>query len=63
MSYQSLRGDPVPVTDLLRQAAPVTASLILGGAILWLMLSIPLGTLSAPQTGLPPLTEGSSSSS
>ena len=51
VSYQSLRGDPVPVTRLLRQAAPVTASLILGGAILWLMLSIPLGTLSALRPG------------
>jgi len=52
VSYQSFgQRNPVPVTHLLRQAAPVTASLILGGAILWLMLSIPLGTLSALRPG------------
>ena len=29
------------------QAAPVTASLVFGGAVLWLMISIPIGILSA----------------
>ena len=28
-------------------AAPVTASLVLGGAVLWLLVSIPIGVLSA----------------
>jgi peptide/nickel transport system permease protein len=35
------------VTDKLRRAAPVTLSLVLGGVILWLLISIPLGVLSA----------------
>jgi peptide/nickel transport system permease protein len=51
VSYQSFGRSPVPVTHLLREAAPVTASLILGGAILWLLLSIPLGILSALRPG------------
>ena len=29
------------------QAAPVTASLVFGGAVLWLLISIPVGILSA----------------
>jgi len=36
-----------PVTDRLRRAAPVTFSLVLGGILLWLLISIPLGVLSA----------------
>ena len=35
------------VTDRLRRGAPVTLSLVLGGVILWLLISIPLGVLSA----------------
>ena len=35
------------VNDLLRRAAPITGSLILGGAVFWLLLSIPIGILSA----------------
>src|SRR4029077_3022495 len=35
------------VTHQVLQAAPVTASLVLGGAVLWLMISIPIGILSA----------------
>lgn len=35
------------VTQQVLQAAPVTASLVLGGAVLWLMLSIPIGIMSA----------------
>ena len=31
----------------MKDAAPVTASLVLGGAIFWLLLAIPLGILSA----------------
>jgi peptide/nickel transport system permease protein len=52
VSYQSFGGrNPILVTRLLAEAAPVTASLIVGGAVLWLMLSIPLGTLSALRAG------------
>jgi peptide/nickel transport system permease protein len=35
------------VNEIVRNAAPVTASLVFGGAILWLLLSIPVGVLSA----------------
>lgn len=35
------------VNDVVFRAAPVTASLVFGGAIFWLTLSIPIGILSA----------------
>ncbi len=35
------------VTDRLRRGVPVTLSLVLGGVIVWLLISIPLGILSA----------------
>ena len=35
------------VNDVIKEAAPVTASLVLGGAILWMMISLPIGILSA----------------
>jgi peptide/nickel transport system permease protein len=35
------------VTREVLNAAPVTASLVLGGAVLWLLISIPIGILSA----------------
>jgi peptide/nickel transport system permease protein len=35
------------VNDIVARAAPVTASLVFGGAILWLMIALPLGILSA----------------
>src|SRR5205823_3817245 len=36
-----------PVTKLVLSAAPVTASLVFGGALVWLMIAIPIGILSA----------------
>src|SRR5438128_2382047 len=36
-----------PVVDQLKPAAPVTFSLMLGGVFIWLLISIPLGILSA----------------
>jgi len=36
-----------PVTDRLRRGAPVTFSLVLGGVVFWLLISVPLGILSA----------------
>ncbi len=36
-----------PVNTLVLQAAPVTVSLVFGGVILWLLLAIPIGILSA----------------
>jgi peptide/nickel transport system permease protein len=36
-----------PVTQILGDAAPVTVWLVLGGALLWLLISIPVGILSA----------------
>jgi len=35
------------VNDVIKTSAPVTASLVFGGAILWLLVSIPIGVLSA----------------
>jgi peptide/nickel transport system permease protein len=35
------------VRDLVLTAAPVTASLVIGGAIMWLLIALPIGVLSA----------------
>jgi peptide/nickel transport system permease protein len=35
------------VNDIVARAAPVTASLVFGGAVFWMLLSVPLGVLSA----------------
>jgi peptide/nickel transport system permease protein len=35
------------VNDVIARAAPVTASLVFGGAIFWLLLSVPVGIMSA----------------
>ena len=35
------------VNDVIKDAAPVTASLVLGGAILWMLIALPVGILSA----------------
>ena len=37
----------ISVDEYLREDAPVTASLVFGGAVCWLALSIPIGILSA----------------
>jgi peptide/nickel transport system permease protein len=51
-----LRGQEV--NEILLRAAPVTASLVIGGAVLWLLLAIPTGLLSAlrPRSPLSRLT-------
>jgi peptide/nickel transport system permease protein len=36
-----------PVTDIIKDAAPVTASIVLGGVILWMMIALPVGIFSA----------------
>ena len=36
-----------PVSTLILSAAPVTASLVLGGVIMWLLIALPVGILSA----------------
>src|SRR5207244_11347719 len=36
-----------PVNSMVGEAAPVTASLVIGGAILWMLIAIPIGILSA----------------
>ncbi len=36
-----------PVVDVIARAAPATASLVVGAAILWLLLAFPIGILSA----------------
>jgi peptide/nickel transport system permease protein len=35
------------VNDVVGRAAPVTASLVLGGAVIWLLVSLPIGVFSA----------------
>jgi peptide/nickel transport system permease protein len=44
-------GKPTLVTTKVFRAVPVTVSLLLGGAVLWLAIAIPLGTLSAVYPG------------
>ena len=36
-----------PVRDIVLKAAPVTASLVFGGVLLWMTLALPIGVLSA----------------
>lgn len=36
-----------PVTEIIKDAAPVTASIIVGGVILWMMVALPIGIFSA----------------
>jgi peptide/nickel transport system permease protein len=36
-----------PVTELIGRALPVTASLVIGGALMWFLLAVPIGILSA----------------
>ena len=36
-----------PVAEVIGRAAPVTASLVLGGVVVWLLLAFPIGILSA----------------
>ena len=35
------------VLDVIARAAPVTLSLVVGGAVVWLLIAIPIGLLSA----------------
>ena len=35
------------VNDVVKAAAPVTISLVIGGAILWMLVAVPIGILSA----------------
>ena len=35
------------VNDIVKDAAPVTASLVVGGVVLWMLIAVPLGILSA----------------
>src|SRR3954452_21775266 len=35
------------IRDVVANAAPVTASLVVGGAILWMLIAVPIGILSA----------------
>ena len=36
-----------PVTEIIKDAAPVTASIIVGGVIIWMMVALPIGIFSA----------------
>lgn len=47
-TYASVRaGRETEVRDIIEHAAPVTASLALGGLVIWLLVSIPIGVLAA----------------
>jgi peptide/nickel transport system permease protein len=35
------------VNDVVKRAAPVTISLVIGGAVLWMLVAVPIGILSA----------------
>jgi peptide/nickel transport system permease protein len=35
------------VNEIIKQAAPITASLVIGGAILWMLIAVPIGVFSA----------------
>ena len=39
--------DSQQVVDVIARAAPVTLSLVLGGAVVWLLIAIPIGLISA----------------
>jgi peptide/nickel transport system permease protein len=39
--------EAVPVTYMIHQALPVTATLVVGGAFLWFLLAVPIGAISA----------------
>lgn len=41
------RVSGIPATQAIAQALPVTASLVIGGTILWLLLAFPIGIASA----------------
>ena len=49
----TLQGTGFPVSTTLKQALPATLSLALGGFVLALLLSLPLGFLSAARRGTP----------
>jgi len=36
-----------PVNDVIKSAAPVTASLVFGGIVVWMLIALPVGILSA----------------
>jgi peptide/nickel transport system permease protein len=36
-----------PVNEIVKDAAPVTVSLVVGGAIMWMLVALPIGILSA----------------
>jgi peptide/nickel transport system permease protein len=42
-SYQNRRE----VNEIIRKAVPVTASVVVGGALIWLLLAFPIGIMSA----------------
>ena len=55
--WRALHGDlgydyyhQIPVNDIITEALPKTASLVLGAAVLWLILGIVSGTVSAVRT-------------
>jgi peptide/nickel transport system permease protein len=41
------RRNRQPVTEVIARAAPVTLSLVIGGAVVWLLIAIPIGLVSA----------------
>ena len=45
LGYSYIRA--TNVNDLIRSAAPVTGSLVFGGVVVWMLMALPIGILSA----------------
>jgi peptide/nickel transport system permease protein len=58
LGYSYINSEPV--TTLIGQALPVTASLVVGGAVIWLLLGLGTGVLAAtrPRSGVDRATTG-----
>src|SRR5918912_2125774 len=45
LGYSYVRA--TPVNELIKSAAPVTGSLVFGGVVMWMLIALPIGILSA----------------
>src|ERR671932_663186 len=45
LGYSYVRA--TPVNELIKSAAPVTGSLVFGGVVVWMLIALPIGILSA----------------
>jgi ABC-type dipeptide/oligopeptide/nickel transport system permease component len=47
MAISAARSGAASVTEIIGRALPVTASLVIGGAVVWVLLAFPIGVLLA----------------